>query len=75
MTFTKRVQIGIEFSNYIKRNNIVLSDKCKERRKVFISWYMERFRHKPFSKVYKELAHEVLWIEEITLESLMFNEK
>lgn len=75
MSFKERVKIGIEYSRYIKRNDINIPLKVRKRRQLFIRWYFDRYGHKRFKDMYHELANEVLWIEDITLESLIFNEK
>ena len=75
MEFKRRVKIGIEWSRYLKRNNIQLPLCLKDRRKIFIDWYFERYSKRPFHKVFKELALEVLYIEETTLGNIIFSEK
>lgn len=75
MTFRERVLVGIEYSEYIKLNNIKIPLKVKKRKQLFIRWYFDRYGNKPFNKIYHELANEVLWIEDITLEGLIFNAK
>lgn len=75
MKFNDRVQIGIEYGYYIRINNIIIPENLQKRRVIFIRWYFERYGSKPFSVLFKELASEVLYIEEFTLQSLIFNEK
>ena len=75
MTFEERLIIGIEYSRYVKRNNLAIPHLLKDRRRMFIRWYMERFSSKSVDQILNELANEILYIREVTLDSIMFNEK
>lgn len=75
MEFNKRVGIGIEFMQYVTYNNIKLPAKMRERKRMFIKWYIERNRRRRYADIITELSNEILYIKEITLERLVFNEK
>lgn len=75
MPFRDRVQIGIEYMSYIKLNEIEIPSTLRARKLMFIRWYMERYGYKPFIVLFTELANDVLYIKEVTLERLIFNEK
>ena len=75
MPFRDRVNIGIEYMRYIKRNQIKIPNTLRARKLMFIRWYMERYGYKSFIVLFSELANDVLYIKEVTLERLIFNEK
>lgn len=75
MNFEERLQIGIDYSHFLAMGGVKIPHKVKERRKLFIRWYMEREKHLPFDKIINTLAKEVLYITTATLESIIFNEK
>ena len=74
MTFAQRVHIGIQFSDYVHRNNLMLPSTMRERKIMFIRWYIERYRHKSWDRLIRELSEDILYIKIVTVERLLFNE-